>query len=70
MNLGWKILMPMALLNVVATAIIGVVMPTGGMIANVIMFAFGVVVVVVTTVIAAPKHAKRSVRLVRAGTGN
>jgi NADH-quinone oxidoreductase subunit H len=70
MNLGWKVLMPMALLNVVVTAIMGVVFPNGGTLAHLIMFAIGVVIVVATSVIAAPKHAKRSVRLMRAGSNN
>ncbi len=70
MNLGWVILMPLALLNVIITAVFGVIFPEGnGMIAWV-MGGIGLVIIVLTTVLAAPKHAKRGVTLVRSQAGN
>lgn len=70
MNLGWVILMPLALLNVVITAVFGVLFPKDSSMAAWIMCGIGVVVIVLTTVLAAPKRAKREVTLVRSQASN
>jgi len=70
MNLGWVILMPLALLNVIITAVFGVVFPVGDSMAAWVMGGIGVVIIVLTTVLAAPKRAKRGVTLVRSQASN
>lgn len=70
MHLGWKILLPMGLFNVVMTAIFGVLFPTDNVIAKVVMGVVGLLVVVIVSVIATPKHAKRGVTLVNTSAGN
>lgn len=70
MHLGWKILLPMGLFNVVMTAIFGVLLPTDSVIAKVVMGVVGLLVVVIVSAIATPKHAKRGVTLVNTSAGN
>ena len=70
MHLGWKILLPMGLFNVVMTAIFGVLFPTDNVIAKVVMGVVGLLVVVIVSAIATPKHAKRGVTLVNTSAGN
>lgn len=70
MNLGWKILMPLALFNVVLTAVIGVIFPEGGLVIHIAMFVIGAVVIGITSVVAAPKRAKRSVTMVSNNASN
>lgn len=70
MHLGWKILLPMGLFNVVMTAIFGVLLPTDSVIAKVVMGVVGLLVVVIVSAIAPPKHAKRGVTLVNTSAGN
>lgn len=70
MNLGWVILMPLALLNVVITAVFGVVFPADSTMAAWVMCGIGIVVIVLTTVLAAPKRAKRGVTLVSSQARN
>jgi NADH-quinone oxidoreductase subunit H len=70
MHLGWKILLPMGLFNVVMTAIFGVLFPTDSVIAKVVMGVIGLLVVVIVSAIATPKHAKRGVTLVNTSAGN
>jgi len=70
MNLGWVILMPLALLNVVITAVFGVVFPVGAVVPQIAMGVIGLIVIVLTTVLAAPKRTKRGVTLVRSQARN
>jgi NADH-quinone oxidoreductase subunit H len=70
MNLGWVILLPLALLNVVITAIFGVVFPVGAVVPQIAMGVIGLIVIVLTTVLAAPKRTKRGVTLVRSQARN
>lgn len=70
MNLGWVILMPLALLNVVITAVFGVVFPVGAVVPQIVMGVIGLIVIVLTTVLAAPKRTKRGVTLVRSQARN
>ena len=70
MHLGWKVLLPLGLFNVVLTAVFGVLFPADSLIAKIIMCAVGVVAVVIVSATAAPKHAKRGVTLVNSSAGN
>ena len=70
MHLGWKVLLPMGLFNVVLTAVFGVVFPADSIIAKVIMGVVGLLVVVFVSATATPKHAKRGVTLVNTPAGN
>ena len=70
MNLGWVILLPLALLNVVITAVFGVVFPVGAVVPQIAMGVIGLIVIVLTTVLAAPKRTKRGVTLVRSQARN
>ncbi len=70
MNLGWVILMPLALLNVVITAVFGVMFPVGAVVPQIAMGVIGLVVILLTTVLAAPKRTKRGVTLVRSQARN
>lgn len=70
MHLGWKVLLPMALFNVVMTAVFGVVFPDGGWLPSVIMLVIGVIVIVVVSSVATPKHAKRGVTLTQPTAGS
>ena len=70
MNLRWVILMPLALLNVVITAVFGVVFPVGAVVPQIAMGVIGLIVIVLTTVLAAPKRTKRGVTLVRSQARN
>ncbi len=70
MNLGWVILMPLALLNVVITAVFGVMFPVGAVVPQIAMGVIGLIVILLTTVLAAPKRTKRGVTLVRSQARN
>ncbi len=70
MNLGWVILLPLALLNVIITAVFGVVFPVGAVVPQIVMGVIGLIVIVLTTVLAAPKRTKRGVTLVRSQARN
>ncbi len=70
MNLGWVILLPLALLNVIITAVFGVVFPVGAVVPQIAMGVIGLIVIVLTTVLAAPKRTKRGVTLVRSQARN
>jgi NADH-quinone oxidoreductase subunit H len=54
MNLGWKILLPMALFNVAMTAVVNVLVPDK-IISGIIAFVIGVVVVVGVSVVNGPR---------------
>jgi NADH-quinone oxidoreductase subunit H len=70
MHLGWKVLLPLGLFNVVMTAVFGVLFPADSLIAKIIMCVVGVIVVVIVSATATPKHAKRGVTLVNPSAGN
>ncbi len=70
MHLGWKILLPMGLFNVVMTAVCGVLFPTDSIIVKVVMGVVGLLIVVIVSATATPKHAKRGVTLVNTSAGN
>jgi protein-S-isoprenylcysteine O-methyltransferase Ste14 len=64
------ILLPLALLNVIITAVFGVVFPVGAVVPQIVMGVIGLIVIVLTTVLAAPKRTKRGVTLVRSQARN
>ncbi len=49
MHLGWKVLLPLALFNVVITAVVNVLVPDSRWIAGIILFVIGVITVAVVT---------------------
>lgn len=74
MNLGWKVLLPLALVQVVVTALIGVLMPsaTAGdrLVANLVSFVIGLVVVLVVGMRSnKPAIAQNTVTLVKKASG-
>jgi hypothetical protein len=66
MSLGWNILLPMALVQIVMTAVVGVLLPVDRYIAGIITFLIGAaIVVVVAARNSRPSQAGRSVTLVK-----
>ncbi len=65
MNLGWKILLPLALLNVAVTAVANVVFPDNRWIVAVIGVIVGVVVIVAVASTSPSNRPKSQVTLVR-----
>ena len=49
MDLGWKVLLPMGLVNITVTAVLGVLLPDQPLVAAVVGFVIGAVVVVVAS---------------------
>ena len=67
MNLGWKVLLPLALINVAVTAVVNVLLPDSPIIAALIGLVAGIVILAVTAVIGRPGKEKRTVTLVEIG---
>jgi len=67
MNLGWKVLLPLALINVAVTAVVNVLLPDSPTIAALIGLVAGIVILAVTAVIGRPGKEKRTVTLVEIG---
>lgn len=65
MNLGWKVLLPLALVNVVVTAVLNVLLPDSPVVTAIAGLVIGVVVIVAAAAIGRPGKEKRSVTLVQ-----
>lgn len=68
MNLGWKVLLPLALVNVAVTAIVNVLLPDAGLLAALLTGAIGLVVLLVGVAIGQPARAQSSVTLIPRAT--
>lgn len=64
MNLGWKVLLPLALINVAITAVLNVLLPDAPTLAAVIGLAVGVIILAITATVGRPGKEKRTVKLV------
>lgn len=67
MTLGWQVLLPMALVNIVNTAVLGVFLPDRWLNA-IVSFVLGVIVVIVTASYGQPARPKSTVTMVKKGT--
>lgn len=67
MNLGWKVLLPLALINVAITAVVNVLLPDNPTITALIGLVAGIVILAITVVIGRPGKEKRTVKLVEIG---
>lgn len=65
MNLGWKVLLPLALVNVVVTAVLNVLLPDSPVVTAIAGLVIGVAVIVAAAAIGRPGKEKRSVTLVQ-----
>lgn len=65
MSLGWKVLLPMALFNVVLTAVVNVLLPDQQLLAGLVSFAIGLAVVVGVASATGPKKPKSTLTLVK-----
>ncbi len=64
MNLGWKVLMPLALFNVVLTAVVNVLLPDR-LIGGAVGFVVGLVTIVAVASLTGPKKPKSTLTLVK-----
>ena len=67
MDLGWKVLLPMALVNVVITAVVNVLIPDSPWLSGIILLVLGVITIVGAAAIGKPKSAPSQVTLVKDG---
>ena len=67
MNLGWKVLLPLALINVAITAVVNVLLPNSPTIAALIGLVAGIIILAVAAIIGRPGKEKRTVTLVESG---
>jgi NADH-quinone oxidoreductase subunit H len=67
MDLGWKVLLPMALVNVVFTAVVNVLIPDSPWLSGIILLVLGVVTIVAAAALGRPKSAPSQVTLVKDG---
>lgn len=64
MNLGWKVLLPLSLINVAITAVLNVLLPDAPTLTAIIGLVVGVVILAVTAAVGRPGKEKRTVKLV------
>ncbi|MEN9938891.1 MAG: hypothetical protein RLZZ387_5470 [Chloroflexota bacterium] len=69
MNLGWKVLLPMALINIVVTAVINVLLPDQPLISALVGFAIGAVVVFAAS-LRGPRPQREGVTLTKKGVAS
>lgn len=65
MSLGWKALLPLALFNVVLTAVLNVLLPSNPVLSGGIAFVVGLITLVVFATIGGPRKPARQVVLVK-----
>jgi NADH-quinone oxidoreductase subunit H len=65
MSLGWRILLPMALFNVVLTAVVNVLLP--GLLGSLISFVIGAATVFAVATLTGPKKPQSTITLVKKG---
>ncbi len=64
MTLGWKVLLPLALINVAITAVLNVLLPDAPTLIAIIGLVVGVIILMVTAIVGRPGKEKRTVKLV------
>ena len=64
MHLGWKVLLPLALFNVILTAVVNVLVPDNRWIAGLILFVIGVITLAVVTSRGGPRVPTNEITLV------
>jgi NADH-quinone oxidoreductase subunit H len=64
MNLGWKVLLPLALINVAITAVLNVLLPDAPTLTAIIGLVAGVIILAVAAIVGRPGKEKRTVKLV------
>ncbi|MCS6940282.1 MAG: NADH-quinone oxidoreductase subunit NuoH [Roseiflexaceae bacterium] len=64
MNLGWKVLLPLSLINVAITAVLNVLLPDAPTLTAIIGLVVGVIILAVTAAVGRPGKEKRTVKLV------
>src|SRR6185295_16616385 len=67
MNLGWKVLLPLALFNVALTAVLNVFIPNNHYMSGGITFVVGLIVIVAVATLAGPRKPQRGITLVNEG---
>ncbi|MGB9754162.1 MAG: NADH-quinone oxidoreductase subunit NuoH [Roseiflexus castenholzii] len=64
MNLGWKVLLPLALINVAITAVLNVLLPDAPVLTAIIGLVAGIMILAVTAIVGRLGKEKRTVKLV------
>ncbi|ABU59438.1 NADH-quinone oxidoreductase subunit NuoH [Roseiflexus castenholzii] len=64
MNLGWKVLLPLALINVAITAVLNVLLPDAPVLTAIIGLVAGIMILAVAAIVGRPGKEKRTVKLV------
>ncbi|MFQ3632310.1 NADH-quinone oxidoreductase subunit NuoH [Roseiflexus sp.] len=64
MSLGWKVLLPLSLINVAITAVLNVLLPDTPTLTALIGLVVGVIVLAVTAIVGRPGKEKRTVKMV------
>ncbi len=67
MSLGWKVLLPLSLINVAVTAVLNVLLPDTPTLTALIGLVVGVIVLAVTAIVGRPGKEKRTVKMVEIG---
>jgi NADH-quinone oxidoreductase subunit H len=65
MDLGWKVLLPLALFNIALTAVMNVLFPSDRMLGGAIMFIVGLLTIVAVARLGGPRKPKGEVTLVK-----
>ncbi|HMO58407.1 MAG TPA: NADH-quinone oxidoreductase subunit NuoH [Roseiflexaceae bacterium] len=65
MDLGWKVLLPLALINVALTAIVNVILPDNIWISGIVLFVLGLATLIGATILSRPKYTSSQVTMVK-----